>query len=147
MTELSQLDLPFELDVESFLAHGAKPSCVTKVTYMYRDAANYKTMRDAFIAGCVEPNVWLQLSEVLFDGTDILPVQLGLTALCPRSDSAEYDDEIDHNLHELIAVEWEDGGVQAKFSDVEFETNAKDFAEAVSEIKGEGDWNFEQYGV
>jgi hypothetical protein len=137
-------DLPFELDHESFLEHGLKPTCLTQIYYMYRDADNFKTTRKALINGCVPPAVWTKLAGVLFDGTDILPIQLGLNALCPSVDSDAYDDDIDHDLHEVLQVKWLDSiGCDRYICD----TTAKSFIEAANEVNSEGDWNFEQYGA
>lgn len=146
MSEESKMgfDLPFELDHESFLVHGLKPNCLTQIHYMYRDGANFKIDRKALINGCVPPAVWAKLATVLFDGTDILPIQLGLNALCPGADSDAYDDDIDHDLHEVLRVKWLDSIGSDRHT---CDTNAKDFIEAVNEINSEGDWNFEQYSA
>lgn len=137
-------DLPFELDHESFLEHGLKPTCLTQIHYMYRDAGNFKKSRKALINGCVPPAIWAKLAGVLFDGSDILPIQLGLDALCPSADSDDYDDELDHDLHEVLGVKWLDSLDSDQHT---CDTNAKDFIEAVNEINSEGGWNFEQYGA
>lgn len=138
------IDLPFQMDRENFLEHGLKPTCVTEVVYMYRDAANFKKNGTALIAGCVPPEVWVKLEGVLFDGTDILPIQLGLPALCPSSQSEAYDDDLDHELHELLRVRWLDSAGKTRHNCA---TVAQDFIEAVNQIGSEGDWNFEQYSA
>ena len=138
------IDLPFQIDRENFLAHGLKPTCVTEVAYMYRDAANFKKTGKALIAGCVPPDVWVKLERVLFDGIDILPIQLGLPALCPSGQDESYDDELDHELHELLRVRWLDSAGKTRHNCA---TVAQDFIEAVAAINSEEDWDFEQYSA
>lgn len=66
---------------------------LTQVTYLYRDASNYKFRGDFCVLGklCVE-----ELKEYLFDGEFFIPERIGLPALRP-----EVTNDDDHFLHSL----------------------------------------------
>ena len=72
----------------------------TKISYMYRDASNYKAHREIVVEG------ELSLSEiegVLEDGENFIPYQVGVEEL--QEELTSFPSEDDHVWHELVAVE------------------------------------------
>jgi hypothetical protein len=70
---------------------------IQKVTYLYRDAGNYKFWGEFFVRG----NLGLvDLKPYLFDEEYFIPEKIGLPSLVPM---ARNDD--DHLLHEFFSIE------------------------------------------
>lgn len=136
-------DLTFELDVASYLEHGSSSSAITAVYYMYRDAANYKTNGVGKIYGVVAPEVFARLDALLYDGDSILPEQLGFSSLSPIPGADGYDEDHDHDLHEITDVVWfaNKGRTLADCS-----TSAEAFLAAVMALEAGGQWDFVKYG-
>jgi hypothetical protein len=68
-----------------------------KITYLYRDAGNYKFWGDFYVMGDISLS---SLSPYLFDGEYFVPERIGVPSLVPFQKN---DD--DHLLHEFVSAE------------------------------------------
>jgi hypothetical protein len=68
-----------------------------KITYLYRDAGNYKFWGEFFVCGNLSFN---DLKPYLFDEEYFVPEKIGLPSLVPK---IRNDD--DHLLHEFFSIE------------------------------------------
>ena len=68
----------------------------TKIRYLYRDAANYKSWGTIVVAGRVR---FRDIEPYLFDGILFLPEYVRFPRL--PVPGKEWDDELDHVYHEL----------------------------------------------
>ena len=75
----------------------------TKMSYMYRDADNYKSFTEIVISGELTEVQKNRIVSKLDDDTYFIPEQLGLPA--NRLDDYPYDPEVDHPYCELIGFE------------------------------------------
>lgn len=75
----------------------------TKMSYMYRDADNYKSLTEVVISGEITEEQEDRIVAKLDDDTYFIPEQLGLPA--KRMDDYPYDPEVDHPYCELIGFE------------------------------------------
>lgn len=71
-----------------------------KITYLYRDAGNYKFWSEFCVLGDVSLDT---LSPYLFEGEYFVPEKIGLPSLVPPQKN---DD--DHLFHEFVDVEYSD---------------------------------------
>lgn len=69
----------------------------TKISYLYRDASNYKAYNEVIIKGKISPGQINQIMECLDDGEYFIPCQIGF----PESRIGEVDPEVDHCWFEL----------------------------------------------
>lgn len=69
----------------------------TRISYLYRDACNYKVFNDAVIAGRLSLD---QLTPYLKDRTFFIPSEVGLPDLQPNEFSPD-----DHIWHEIESIE------------------------------------------
>lgn len=72
----------------------------TKVSYMYRDASNYKEGHSEIFTGEITPEQEQLIRDNLYDGDGFIPQQVGLEALQIRMMS--FPSEDDHCWHELV---------------------------------------------
>lgn len=70
----------------------------TRLTYMYRDGANYKQLEVVVFAGAITPQDRAALFDHLDEGTWFIPSQVGLEDLQARFGALTDDD---HAWHEL----------------------------------------------
>ena len=75
--------------------HADNPYC--KVTYLYRDAANFKCWGSFVVKGslCLD-----DLTAHMIDREFFVPELIGVPPLCP-----EFKTEIDHDYHEVNLIE------------------------------------------
>lgn len=130
--------LPFEMNVEAYNGLNHADSLVTRIDYSYVDGANWKKHATAYLPGAIEPDLFVRLGPVLFDGEFIIAEQLGLESLTPTGD--EYDDEIDHVLHDINLVTWEVAGDSTPIS-----VKAEDFIQRVEAVIATAEWDFGRY--
>jgi hypothetical protein len=71
--------------------------CRQKITYLYRDAGNYKFWGEFFVAGNLSES---EISPFLIDGEYFVPEKIGIPSLVP---AVRNDD--DHLLHEFYCFE------------------------------------------
>ena len=69
----------------------------TKITYLYRDASNYKAWGEEVIKGTLKLN---QLTPYLIDTEFFIPIDIGLPNLQPHPRN-----EDDHDLHTIEELE------------------------------------------
>lgn len=80
----------------------------TRVTYQYRDAANYKTPNSVVLKGAMSGKDIETLIQVYGEGTDdgFDPTKLrGIPSMAPGVEHPDYDPELDHPLHEICMIE------------------------------------------
>ena len=75
----------------------------TKISYMYRDASNYKVHEEVILEGTMTEEQWQKIREHLYDGEFFIPDVLGMEGL--QWKLGEYDEEEDHCYHELTGYE------------------------------------------
>lgn len=83
--------------------------------YLYRDAGNYKTYAQVLLRGRALDEDHAAIRRALDDGC-FVPTRVGLPALHEqhwRDCGSEFDDELDHPLHEFTALR------RARFHDIE----------------------------
>jgi len=78
----------------------------TRITYMYRDGANYKTSRAVVVAGALTPDQAAALLRCCEEAGDFIPGQIGLPDLQDSFQGCEshWDPELDHPVHELTSI-------------------------------------------
>lgn len=69
----------------------------TRISYLYRDASNYKAYNEVIIKGKISPGQINQIMECLDDGEYFIPCQIGF----PEIRIGEVDPEVDHCWFEL----------------------------------------------
>lgn len=69
----------------------------SKVTYLYRDASNYKFWGDFFLSGSIARS---DFEMHLFDTEFFIPEVIGIQSLCPK----EFGED-DHFLHTIEDIE------------------------------------------
>lgn len=69
----------------------------TKISYLYRDASNYKAYNEVIIKGKISPEQINQIMECLDDGEYFIPCQIGF----PEIRIGKVDPEVDHCWFEL----------------------------------------------
>lgn len=75
----------------------------TRVSYFYRDAANYKQYEEVVIGGVMGEWEKRQIFKRLPDGENFIPGAVGLESLLGRMPSP--DEELDHPWHTLESIE------------------------------------------
>jgi len=75
----------------------------TSLSYMYRDASNYKASLDVVLEGTLTDQQKDAIKAKLEDGENFIPSQVGLEDLQPRLTS--FPSEDDHVWHELVGIE------------------------------------------
>lgn len=76
----------------------------TKVEYLYRDAANYKSHGAMVMEGVPDQDLAARLRSALFDRSYLVAAQVGIPSLAPwMVEGTPPDEELDHSLHE---VQW-----------------------------------------
>lgn len=88
-------------ETEKLTVSGEGPN--TKITVMYRDAANYKKVEDLVLAGALAQDDLDRMIGAMDEGTYFLPAQVGLPSLDPGP--ADHDEELDHPWHTIQQVE------------------------------------------
>lgn len=73
---------------------------LTQITYLYRDASNYKYRGDFCVLGELQVQ---EFSNYLFDSEFFIPEKIGLVAL--RPEAANDDDHLLHSFEECKAVD------------------------------------------
>ncbi len=89
------------IDVESFSKGGAN----TEISYMYRDADNYKVGRNVVLAGALTLDQAIAMVAALDERQWFVPSKTGLDDI--QSDfvaGAEWDEQSDHPFHELTGI-------------------------------------------
>lgn len=111
----------------------------TKITYQYRDAANYKTVGEAILKGDLNDRQVSSLLESLEPGADsgFIPSQLKMPHLSPVLDDsqeamknaidaeesrsrADYIRDFDHPYHEILEIEKTEAEPTVQISAQEF---------------------------
>lgn len=77
----------------------------TKISYLYRDASNYKQSEEVIVLGEYTADEKSDIMDSLDDLTDggFIPQQVGLPALQERM--VDYPSEDDHCWHEIEEIE------------------------------------------
>lgn len=88
-------------ETEKLTVLGEGPN--TRISVMYRDAANYKKTADIVLAGALAQTDLDHMVSAMDEGTYFLPGQVGLRALNPGA--AHHDEELDHPWHTIEAVQ------------------------------------------
>lgn len=74
----------------------------TRVEYLYRDAANYKSFSEVVFTGQATKEQLRRLRSALISSEFFGAGQVGLPDLAPwKRGATVYDDEVDHGFHEL----------------------------------------------
>ena len=73
----------------------------TKITYMYRDASNYKVHNQAILEGSMTPEQWDAINASLEDGEYFIPEAVGMPE--ERFDDGWTED--DHHFFEMGSYE------------------------------------------
>ena len=95
---------------------------LTEVTYLYRDASNYKFWGAFRLLGKFHTD---QLEEYLFNSEFFIPEKIGLTPLQPEVTNCD-----DHLLHTFEECEFVDG--------TEFEATAEEFRQRIIDASTSG---------
>ena len=75
----------------------------TRVEYLCRDAANHKSFGAVVFRGSATPEQLRRLRAALISSDLLFADQVGLATLAPwRRGEAVYDENLDHEFHELI---------------------------------------------
>jgi hypothetical protein len=72
----------------------------TRIDFMYRDGANYKQHGHIVVASAPDPALLARLAATLDQQTDFFPLDVGIEPVWHDG----YDDDLDHNAHELEVV-------------------------------------------
>ncbi|USN15889.1 hypothetical protein PAPPERLAPAPP_01470 [Brevundimonas phage vB_BpoS-Papperlapapp] len=102
MTDLTPAALPHQINPSVWAGH---PGQNTRLSYMYRDASNYKEHLEFILDGLMTMEQAVKVCSLLTgDGDDFLPVLLGMESASWSSDGggAHYAD--DHPWHELNSI-------------------------------------------
>lgn len=78
----------------------------TRISYLYRDACNYKTHNEVVIKGEFEPGEEEEILDCLFEGEYFIPEQVGLPVT--RFGSVTEDDHVWCELEEGFATKTDD---------------------------------------
>lgn len=109
----------------------------TRLDYLYRDAANYKTHGTHVFAGPPEAPLIDRLRAALFDREYLVASQVGIPAVAPwMLGDATYDESVDHLLHEVL---WPPSPTSADPTDPGI--SFKEFVRQVEEASRSG-WDF-----
>ena len=111
----------------------------TELSYMYRDADNYKQFKPIFLIGRLGDEEINRITERLEDGDFLLPSQLGLENLQPYM--GYYDDETDHIWHELCLDELTIYQEENLPTNISFFGTVQDFVARFEEI---AEWDFDR---
>ena len=76
----------------------------TKISYIYRDADNYKMQNECVIEGTLTEDQKQQILDCRFDGEWFIPKMVGL----PEERFGEWDDQADHPYFELYEHSFEE---------------------------------------
>lgn len=87
--------VPDDVDVSHFMH--VENIVNTKISYLYRDASNYKAYNEVIIKGKISPTQINQIMECLEDGEYFIPCQIGF----PEIRIGKVDPEVDHCWFEL----------------------------------------------
>ena len=87
----------------------------SRITYVYRDASNYKFRGELQLIGTFDPEA---IKRALFDGEFFIPERIGVPSLVP-----DLRNDDDHSLHYFEEVEIEDVPETAR--------SAKEFADRI----------------
>ncbi len=71
----------------------------TQISYLYRDASNYKQFESVILEGELSENDIGIIIKKLVDGVLFIPEQVGLESLQQKFDDLNDDDHIYHELH------------------------------------------------
>ncbi|MDR6218862.1 glyoxalase superfamily protein [Deinococcus soli (ex Cha et al. 2016)] len=91
-----------DVDLAAPITEGSGPN--TRLSYLYRDASNYKASSHVIVEGHL---TWRALTPYLDDGTSFLPGQVDLAALQDRFGTG-LDQDDDHVWHDVTGVEFTD---------------------------------------
>lgn len=92
------------LNVASFILFADNPKANTLITYIYRDAANYKQVAELILPGAITPAQLATIYRHLDEDDGFVPGQVGLEDLQLRFND-DWDDESDHPFHEFVRIE------------------------------------------
>ena len=90
-----EVSFPDDVDVSHFMH--VENIVNTKISYLYRDASNYKAYNEVIIKGKISPEQINQIMECLDDGEYFIPCQIGF----PEIRIGKVDPEVDHCWFEL----------------------------------------------
>lgn len=89
------------IDVESFAKGGAN----TEVSYMYRDADNYKVSRRVVLGGTITVAKAMEIVRALDEGQYFVPSEIGLEDIQGGFlAGADWNEQVDHPFHELTGI-------------------------------------------
>ena len=78
----------------------------TKISYLYRDASNYKAFREEVLAGTLTKAKVDKIKSRLIDGEYFVPSRVGLDDLQGELQGYDFQDyNDDHFMHELNEIE------------------------------------------
>lgn len=92
-----------DIDTASFDAL-SDANANTKISYLYRDADNYKQSGEAIFAGVMAPSHLEAILDHLDEDGGFVPAQVGMADLQPMMASG-WNDDTDHPFHEIAAIE------------------------------------------
>lgn len=105
-------------------SQGIERACApsTVVSYMYRDASNYKTSSKIVLAGRITVDDERRYRSNLVDGGDFIPGQIGLSDLQDSFFGCDsyWDPDLDHPYHELTGIEPSEARPTVAMSAAEF---------------------------
>jgi hypothetical protein len=87
------IEQPLKDDIQRSESLGSAGKMNTRIAYLYRDAANYKTWGEEVIEGTLTLE---QLTPYLIDGEFFIPEDVGMPCLQPDPGT-----EDDHDLHTI----------------------------------------------
>lgn len=89
------------IDVESFATGGGG----TEISYMYRDADNYKQTRTVVLAGAITLEQAAAVVGALDEGEWFVPSEIGLEDIQGNfTFGPDWDEQSDHPFHELTGI-------------------------------------------
>lgn len=98
MTERS---IPKQIELDTFGVGGAN----TAISYLYRDADNYKQSRTVVLEGALTLDQAVAVVEALDESQWFVPSQIDLDDLQGSFVAGgEWDEQSDHPFHELIGI-------------------------------------------
>lgn len=110
-------DLPSYIELASFIKLSGQPNVNTRISYEYRDGANFKKHGEIITQGEISAEQVKLLEDSLLrdeGNDDFLPRQVGMTYLCPLVDDSDYDDDLDHPVHTITGVALTEASAEAQ---------------------------------
>ena len=111
---------------------------ITKLPYIYRDAANYKEHAFIYLDGCLTKEQIASIEQKLEGGDGFIPFDLQLGVVELQDSMISFPSDDDHVFHEFNFSEIEFVG---ELPEGESAIKLSDFLTAFDKLRDENDWD------